>query len=136
MCLEVLAATEFKETFSGRKQRQDAKVFRPFGTSNSAPFFRVCWWFGSTKTTCFSVAKPPAHALVADGIISRNVGKPSHPDAAFCPTKCHCRKLLKKPMFLETGLFPLPVLVLSRTCHRKWTLVEGTRGLLEVIVMT
>jgi hypothetical protein len=43
----------------------------------------VCWWFGSTKTICFS-EKPESL---------------SHPDAAVCPIKFHCRKLFKNPCF-------------------------------------
>jgi len=39
--------------------------------------------------TSFCAAKPPAHPEDEDGIRSRNVGKPSVPDAAVCPRKFH-----------------------------------------------
>jgi hypothetical protein len=35
----------------------------------------------------FGATKPPAHPEYGDGFSSRNVGKPSHPDAAVCPRK-------------------------------------------------
>jgi len=59
---------EANEIFSGRQPRQNVKVF---------------WYIGSTNT------KPPVHPEDGDGISSRNVGKPSHPDAAVCPRKSH-----------------------------------------------
>jgi hypothetical protein len=48
ICIEAFAATEFNEIFSGRQPLQDVKFLRSF--RNTAPIFRVCWWFGSTKT--------------------------------------------------------------------------------------
>jgi len=65
--LEDLAATEFNDNFSGREPRQDVKVFRRF--RNSVPIFKVCEY--------------------GDGVSTRNVGKPSHPDAAVCPRNFH-----------------------------------------------
>jgi len=47
--LEVLAATEFNEVFSGRQPRQDVEVFNVSKT-NFVLIFRVCWWFDSTRT--------------------------------------------------------------------------------------
>jgi len=60
-------------------------------------------WFGSTKTDessvlssgvlmvwhhhRFGATKPPAHPEDGEGVRSRNVGKPSHPDAADCQRK-------------------------------------------------
>ena len=67
--------------------------------TNSIPSFRACWWFGSTKTSCFNATKPPEHPEDEDGISPRNAGKLSHPDAAVCSRKFHCRKLFKNPCF-------------------------------------
>jgi len=35
------------------------------------------------------VTKTPAHPADGEGFTYLNVGKPSHPDAAVCPIKCH-----------------------------------------------
>jgi len=47
--LEVFAATEFDEIFLGSQPRQDVEFFE-VSRSNSDPVYRLCWWFGSTKT--------------------------------------------------------------------------------------
>jgi len=62
--LEAFAETDFNEIFSGRQARQYAKV-------------------------CRRSAKPPARPEDGDGVSYRNVGKPSHLDAAVCPRKFH-----------------------------------------------
>jgi len=74
--LESFAATDFNENFSGRQTRQDVKVLRRFGLV--AP-----------KPINFDATKPPAHPEDEDGVSTRNVGKPSHPDAAVCPRYFH-----------------------------------------------
>jgi hypothetical protein len=55
--------------------------FFPLFRNKLRPHLQVCRWFGSTK--------PLAHPLDGDGASSRNVGKPSHYDAAGCPRKFH-----------------------------------------------
>jgi len=45
--------------------------------------------FVGNKLISFSAIKPPAHPGDADGVGFRNVGKPSHPNAAVCPRKFH-----------------------------------------------
>jgi len=75
------------------------KMWRFFDVSdtNSAPIFTVCWCFGRTKavlvllnhqhTLNFGSTKPPTHPEDGDGVISRNVRKPSLLDAAVCQRK-------------------------------------------------
>jgi len=65
-------ATEFNEIVSDRQVCQDVKVL---------PMF---WEL--TDVISFGATKPPAHHE-DEGAISRNVGKPSHLDAAVCPRK-------------------------------------------------
>ena len=65
---------------------------------NSVPIFRVCWWFGSTKTVFANM--PLAHPEYGDGVISWNVGKHLHPDAAVCPRTFH---LIFSPRKLQDG---------------------------------
>jgi hypothetical protein len=60
--LEDFAATEFNEIFSGRQPRQTS--FSDVSGNNSVPIFRVCWWFGSTKTICFSEKSEKLHILL------------------------------------------------------------------------
>jgi len=43
----------------------------------------VYWWLGVAAT------KPPTRPEDGDGVWSRHVGKPSHPDAALCPRIFH-----------------------------------------------
>jgi hypothetical protein len=69
---EAFVATEFNEIFSDRQVRQDVKVL---------PMFREL-----TDVITFGATKPPAHHE-DEGGSSRNVGKPSHLDAAVCPRK-------------------------------------------------
>jgi len=65
LSLEVFAATEFKEIFSGGQPRQDVKILRRFGNQ----------------------PRPHLQGEGGDGVISRNGGKISHPEAAVCPRK-------------------------------------------------
>jgi len=46
--LEAFAATEFNE-FS-RADRHIQRWFSDVSGANCVPIFRVCWWFGRTKT--------------------------------------------------------------------------------------
>ena len=49
-----------------------------------------CYQTTSTPWRCSLVAtKPPAHPEDGDVVSSRNVGKPSHSDAAVCQKKIH-----------------------------------------------
>ena len=52
--------------------------------------FRVCRWFGSTKTdVSFAATNPPAHPEDVDGVSFRNVRKPSYPNAVVFQRKLH-----------------------------------------------
>lgn len=46
---EYVADNTFNTIFSGRQPSQDVKVYRCF-ENDYAPFLRVCWWPGRTKT--------------------------------------------------------------------------------------
>jgi len=59
--LEAIAATEFYKIFSGKQPRQDVTIFRPFGCA--------------------------AHPVDGERVSYRNVGNPSHLNAAVCPRK-------------------------------------------------
>jgi hypothetical protein len=71
------------------------KVFRRFG-KKSFSFFRVCWMLGRTRIISGST-KHPAHSEDENGDSFRNVGKPSHVDAAVCQGKFH----LKEEIFVK-----------------------------------
>ena len=60
------------ENFSVRQTRQDVKVLRPSGLV-------------VPKLIGFDATKQPAHSEDGDGINTRNVGRPLHPDVAVCP---------------------------------------------------
>ena len=77
---EAFAATEFHEIFSGRQLPQEVKVFRRFGT-NSIPSSGCA---GCHQFWCYQTTRSPWRG---DGVSFRNLGKPSHPDAAVCPRK-------------------------------------------------
>jgi hypothetical protein len=79
---EAFAATEFHEIFSGRQLRQEVKAFWRFGTS-SIPS-SVC--AGGHQFWCYETTSSPWRG---DGVSSRNLRKPSHPDAVVCLRKFH-----------------------------------------------
>jgi hypothetical protein len=66
--------------FSGRQPRQDE--FADVSKSNYVSIFRVCSWFGSTKTDDSSVLQLPSHQhtvkMGTDLVAYRNVGKLPH----------------------------------------------------------
>jgi hypothetical protein len=75
--------------FSQAESRISMWRFCDVSVTNSVPIFRVCCWFGSTKTDSLGSTKPTAHPEDGDGVSSRIVEKPSHLDAAVCLRKLH-----------------------------------------------
>ena len=115
--------------FSLADSRVNMWSFSDVSGDNSVPIFRVCWWFGRTKTVDsvttyssvlvlpnhhhtlqFGSTKPPAHPEDGDGVSYRNVGKPSHLDATVCPRKFHCILSPRKLQDLYQSILTLNLL--------------------------
>jgi hypothetical protein len=60
--------------FSLAESRIRVGMFSYAAGNNSFPTFRVCWWFGNTKTDRFVTTKPPKHPEEGDGVSYRNSG--------------------------------------------------------------
>ena len=106
---EVFAATEIHEIFSSRQLCQEVKVLWLFGT-NSIPSSGCA---DGHQFWCYQTTSSPWRG---DGVSSRNLGKPSHPDAAVCPRKFHLPQMFANAVRL--CIFPhLIVIILPISFH-------------------
>jgi len=90
---EAFAVTEIHEIFSGRQLRQEVKVLWLFGT-NSIPSSGCA---GGHQFWCYQTT---SSVWRGDGVSSRNLGKPSHPEAVVCPRKFHLPQIFANAVHL------------------------------------